>query len=485
MQYSLFSEREAVWGRIQIAVSLGLTTLAFWGSYTIKGALPDELGVLFPFSRYLELLYVVLVIRFFLLEKSNLYRNFFGRKPFGILVLLTRTVLIGLLLLVTYIYLLRRLDIMSRLLIGLFAALDLSLLGLWHIGVHSLVPRFFRSTDFHRRRILIVGDGEIGREMVRTFECSSRDQLEVVGFLRLERDERESASPAKDTRVEGKPVLGVLEDLSEILRRNVIDEVIFALRDTDMTKRIRDYLMICEMSGVQARIRSNFFGSLIAKTRLDDVAGYQLLSFSTTPQAHWQLFFKEIFDRLGAAVVIVLLSPLLALVALMVRLNSPGPAIFRQVRCGLNGRRFECMKFRTMVREAEDLRAALESCNEMEGPVFKIERDPRVTGIGKFLRKYSLDELPQLFNIMRGEMSFVGPRPPIPEEVENYEPWQRRRLSMKPGLTCIWQVSGRNQVPFERWMEMDLDYIDRWSLKFDLWLLLRTLPAVLSARGSS
>ncbi len=192
---------------------------------------------------------------------------------------------------------------------------------------------------------------------------------------------------------------------------------------------------------------------------------------------------KSILDRVLAAVGLLVLSPLFLLVGILIKISSPGPVLFRQARYGLNGRIFTLFKFRTMVVDAEKMREDLKAANEMDGPVFKIKEDPRVTGIGRLLRKTSFDELPQLINVLRGEMSLVGPRPPIPSEVKEYDHWQRRRLSMKPGLTCIWQVSGRNDVSFEEWMRMDLAYIDRWSLLLDVKLLLKTLPAVLLGTG--
>jgi exopolysaccharide biosynthesis polyprenyl glycosylphosphotransferase len=190
-------------------------------------------------------------------------------------------------------------------------------------------------------------------------------------------------------------------------------------------------------------------------------------------------------DVTGSALGLAVLSPLFALVALFIKATSPGPVLFAQERMGLNGRRFKCLKFRTMIVDAEARLAELQHLNEVDGPVFKIRRDPRITKIGVFLRKASVDELPQLWNVLRGDMSLVGPRPPIPAEVEKYERWQRRRLSMRPGITCLWQISGRSNVDFDRWMRLDLNYIDNWSLALDLVILLKTVPAVLTTRGAA
>ncbi len=278
-------------------------------------------------------------------------------------------------------------------------------------------------------------------------------------------------------------MLGIKSQLSDLLEHRVIDEVVFAISHTRLAE-IRNDLVLCEERGIQTRIKSGLFSGLISKTRLEILDGIPLLSFSTTSQKDMQLFLKGLLDRVVALVGIIVLAPLMGLIALLIKLSSTGPILFSQTRIGLNGRQFTFYKFRTMVENAEELRAALSSENELSGPVFKIREDPRVTWLGGLLRRSSIDELPQLYNVLLGEMSLIGPRPPLPNEVEEYEPWQRRRLSMKPGLTCVWQVSGRNLVPFEKWMEMDLQYIDNWSLTLDLVIVLRTIPVVLRGYGA-
>ena len=194
---------------------------------------------------------------------------------------------------------------------------------------------------------------------------------------------------------------------------------------------------------------------------------------------------KRAIDIVVSAVALALLSPLLLVVAALVKFSSRGPLLFRQARVGQHGRQFNMLKFRSMVVNAEELKARLLARNEQQGPVFKMKRDPRITAVGRFIRKYSIDELPQLLNVLRGEMSLVGPRPPIPAEVAKYEAWQRRRLSVRPGLTCVWQVSGRNEISFEEWMYLDMQYIDHWSLQRDLELIAKTVPVVLTGRGAS
>jgi exopolysaccharide biosynthesis polyprenyl glycosylphosphotransferase len=213
--------------------------------------------------------------------------------------------------------------------------------------------------------------------------------------------------------------------------------------------------------------------------------GVPFVTFTTTPSNDSQLAVKRVLDIALSLLLLTVTAPVMVIASIAIKLSSPGAVLFRQERIGLNGRIFTLYKFRTMIENAHQLRGEVEHLNEMSGPVFKAKSDPRITTVGRILRKFSFDEIPQLWNVVRGDMSLVGPRPPIPEEVDLYQRWQRRRLSMKPGLTCLWQVSGRNDLDFNRWMELDLQYIDNWSPLLDLKILLRTIPAVLSGRGAS
>jgi len=209
-----------------------------------------------------------------------------------------------------------------------------------------------------------------------------------------------------------------------------------------------------------------------------------VMAFRTVPEYSWQVIFKDVFDRVAAAILLAAISPIIVMVAFLIKVTSKGPVLFKQVRQGLRGRPFALYKFRTMVSNAEQLKAELEVLNEMDEIVFKIENDPRITRLGRVLRKWSIDELPQLFNVLKGEMSLVGPRPMLHTEIDKFRYWQRRKLSVKPGLTCLWQVSGRSNLRFEEWMQLDLEYIDNWSLTLDLRILLNTIPVVLTAKGA-
>lgn len=285
-------------------------------------------------------------------------------------------------------------------------------------------------------------------------------------------------------------VIGTMDNYKDILTSNAIDEIIFAVR-ISLIENIQYYLKISEQLGISTRIIPDFqFQRILyrpetATVYMENFVGMPTISLSSVPlQQTTGLLLKTTIDYLGALGGFILTTPLFLIIGLAIKLSSPGPVFFKQERCGLNGRKFILYKFRTMVENAEDLKKQLWYENEMDGPVFKIKNDPRITPIGRFLRKTSLDELPQLINILKGEMSFVGPRPPIPSEVEQYALWQRRRLSMKPGLTCIWQISGRNKINFEKWMKLDLEYIDNWSIWLDLKLIFLTSREVFLGNGN-
>ncbi len=264
----------------------------------------------------------------------------------------------------------------------------------------------------------------------------------------------------------------------------MVDDVIFAVHRRELD-RLEDLFLSLQEQGIRTRFAMDLFPHTQARVQLEDLDGMPLLSFATTPTSQLQLMSKRALDVALAAVLLLIGLPIAGLIALSIKLVYGGNVLFRQTRCGLNGRFFTLYKFRTMVEDAEERRLELMHLNEMKGPVFKLRSDPRVTPLGRLLRRFSLDEIPQFWNVLRGDMSLVGPRPPIPEEVAQYQRWQRRRLAMKPGLTCLWQVSGRNNLDFERWMELDLEYIDSWSPMLDLKILLKTIPAVLTGNGAS
>jgi exopolysaccharide biosynthesis polyprenyl glycosylphosphotransferase len=277
----------------------------------------------------------------------------------------------------------------------------------------------------------------------------------------------------------------VLYELGDVLAKEAVDEVFVALPVERYSNIVDGVVQQCEEQGIMVRVRTPMFNLRIARTHIDDLDGVPVISIHSGPQEGWQLFVKRLIDAVGSAFLVILLSPLLLLVSLLIKATSPGPVFFRQERLGLNKRRIKLLKFRTMVPDADKQQRELEHLNEAEGPVFKIKNDPRVTAVGRFLRRFSIDELPQLFNVLTGEMSLVGPRPLPIRDVERIDAqWHKRRFSVKPGLTCLWQVNGRSDVNFERWVRLDLEYIDRWSLGLDMKILAKTIPAVMRGSGA-
>ena len=392
---------------------------------------------------------------------------------------LTKANAIGLGLVVFSAYLLKEQDI-SRSFLLLFGFVNMLFVSGERLLLRAVLQHY-RSGGLMSRNVLIVGTGEDAVDFARLVGRNANWGLSLLGMVAVRAGD---GSPGAGSAVEGFPILGTVADLEKIFAATVVDEVIFVVPGR-MLGEFEEAFLLCEDLGINARIAVGMFPHLIARAHLEDFQGRPLLTFTTTSTNSLALAAKRLIDLIvGIALFAVLFVPGL-LIALLIKLDSRGPVLFSQVRSGLQGRRFRMHKFRSMVADAEARRAEVEDLNEMDGPVFKIKNDPRVTRMGRVLRKTSLDELPQLLNIIKGEMSLVGPRPPIPSEVEDYHRWQRRRLSMKPGITCLWQVSGRNRIDFEEWMKLDLRYIDTWSLWLDFKILLRTIPAVLIGRGAS
>jgi len=334
--------------------------------------------------------------------------------------------------------------------------------------------------------VLVVGIGPIGR--LTASDLRQRGRHRVIGHLQLESENgRETALLQRSYASDGAEcrILGGAAQLEQVLRTVAVDEVYVAGKVRAHGEQMQEAIRICERFGIPFAVPAYAF-------RLDRaqpveasavVDGY--LHYETHKPMPQQQAMKRLFDIVASALALWLLLPLFVVVVALIKLTSRGPVFFRQTRVGLHGRTFNMLKFRSMVVNAESLKASLAAQNEQAGPVFKMRRDPRVTRIGRFIRKYSIDELPQLINVLRGDMSVVGPRPPVPDELSKYEAWQRRRLSVRPGLTCIWQVSGRNQISFEDWMLLDMQYIDHWSLARDFQLIFRTIPVVITGRGAS
>jgi exopolysaccharide biosynthesis polyprenyl glycosylphosphotransferase len=324
--------------------------------------------------------------------------------------------------------------------------------------------------------IIVVGTGREAEEIAEVIDQQRHWNLRLVGFVSAD-------GKRQKERVKGYPVLGGRTDFPQIISDNVVDEVVFAVPRQSI-ERLGELFLLCEEEGIKTRVVLNLFPHLFSKVFLERLQDIPLLTFSTTPTNELALFVKRFTDIVVSSVCLIVLSPLFLIVSLLIKLTSEGPVLFKQARSGLYYRTFTMYKFRTMVVDAEERKRDVRHLNEMDGPIFKIRNDPRITGIGKWLRKTSIDELPQLINVLKGEMSLVGPRPHPVEEVRGYTSWQRRRLSMKPGITGLWQVGGRSDTTFAESMKHDLNYIDNWSLWLDIKVLTKTLPAALLGKGA-
>jgi exopolysaccharide biosynthesis polyprenyl glycosylphosphotransferase len=474
----MFSRHNRIIGAFYLCADMLLALISFWLAWEIRTYLitPRPLYSLSNYPWVVPLAVGIWIVVGLLagiyreINEEDLRRAFLDplKAGFGAMVLLFAA---------TYAI---KFQYLSRLLLVLFSATALVATTLFRLLARRFAGPLRRSLA-GLRSFLLVGEGPEVMEVARSIEAHESRGMQILGFVRtgsaplsmLEGSSLRCAYPVFD-----------LSQLPELLRRHVIDEVIFAI-SKDELERLGESFLACEVEGVKTRVLLTFFPQVISKVYLEHLGEKPLLTFATTPENEYLLLLKRALDFVMAVMLLVLLSPLMALLALLIRLSSGAPVLYRQTRCGLSGRRFTLYKFRSMRPDADLDREELEALNEVDGPVFKISHDPRCTPVGRFMRKFSLDELPQLLNILKGDMSFVGPRPPLPEEVEKYERWQRRRLRMPPGLTCLWALEGRSRLSFRRWMELDLDYIDHWSLALDCKILLKTVPIVLLGRGAS
>lgn len=376
-----------------------------------------------------------------------------------------------------------RLTYLSRVFVALFFLFFLALSTL----AKKLLGSYYGRRGLrlkHQRVLILIGCGPQAKQIAETVQNNPELGIGLRGFLIP--DFAQDEYGAEEIQKLGLPCLGETPSLPQILQREVVDGVIFSSDSRAKDRaRFEELCLLCEDVGVDVLLPVNPFPHLVARVKLERLESFTLLHFTTVSHDAIPLFLKRSLDFTSTLLGLSLLLPLFAVVALLIKATSKGPVFFVQERVGLRGRRFRMVKFRTMVADAEKRLEEVRHLNEVDGPVFKIKHDPRITAVGRFLRMSSIDELPQLWNVLRGDMSLVGPRPPLAAEVENYERWQRRRLSMRPGITCLWQVSGRSNVDFDRWMGLDLEYIDNWSLGLDFLILLKTVPAVFFGRGAS
>lgn len=330
------------------------------------------------------------------------------------------------------------------------------------------------------RSVVIVGVNDRAMLMAKRIEARPELGYQIKGFV------DDPSARIDSLEGTGYPLLASLGNFRSFLHQHSVDEVIICLPLKSRYEAAARIITLCEKEGVVVRLLSDFFSLELGRMRTDFLDGLPMITITTGAQEGWLIVAKRLLDLVGSVFLIALLSPLLLATALLIKATSPGPVFFVQERLGLNKRLFCIYKFRTMVQGADRMQQELEHLNEVDGAAFKIRNDPRITPIGKFLRKTSIDELPQLFNVLKGDMSLVGPRPLPVRDYQNFdEDWHRRRFSVKPGITCLWQVGGRSDLDFNQWMELDMLYIDRWSFWLDIKILLQTIPAVLKSRGAS
>ncbi len=487
----MLKERARILAVVIFLLDLVFVAAAFLTAFSVRSWLLPSMAPgtfpsrLYPLSEYLPLLPLAVAIWGGLLLSSGRYRSHRTVPILDEAWAILRVCLSGAVIFTLVLYIARvdehllGNDRISRFWVFLFALFACLFLLAEKLALRT-TARYVRARGFNYRGVLIVGTSPTAHRIADSIRVHRFWGYRVLGFIDIGNGDE---VPGASWR--GRfPLLGQVEDIPRIVESNVVDDVIFAVHRKELD-RLEDLFLSLHEQGIRTRFALDLFPHTRARVEMEDLDGMPLLSFATTPTSQLQLMAKRALDVALAALMLLIGLPVVTVIALAIKVTSGGTVLFRQTRCGLNGRFFTIYKFRTMVEDAEERRLELMHLNEMKGPVFKLRSDPRVTLLGRFLRRFSLDELPQLWNVLRGDMSLVGPRPPIPEEVAQYQRWQRRRLAMKPGLTCLWQISGRNNIDFDRWMQLDLEYIDSWSPMLDVKILLKTIPVVISGRGAS
>lgn len=474
----MFSRRSRFISFSCVLNDLLATVVAFLFAYGLRVWVSERiwhLHPLFSFGKYAPVLVAALVLFPFFGYALGAYRQIEFRRPRDIATDLVKIVTLGMLALVAGLFATRG-EFVSRSFLVAFGTFEFLLLAIsrW---VFLASTFWLRSKPERIRNFVIVGTTPGSMEVASLLEEGERFGFRLLAFV----DARTEPDHIEGLR-NSYPVLPK-ERLSELLHNRVVDEVVFAVGKEGLTS-LEPLMQQCEEEGVHMRVHLDFLPKGFSHVFVEHLSHVPLLTFASSPQNDFALLFKRCVDVAVSALALAVLSPLLVVLAALIKLTSRGPVFYRQVRCGVGGRRFTLLKFRSMVANADEFFPDLKDLNEVDGPVFKMRNDPRCTAVGRWMRTLSLDELPQLWNVLRGDMSLVGPRPPLPEEVEQYEPWQRRRLRIRPGMTCLWALEGRSQLRFDRWVKLDLLYIDNWSVWLDFKILLKTIPAVLSGRGA-
>src|SRR5262245_1507507 len=469
----MFEERSEQLYRVTTLLDLCLTIFVFLGASWLRNLLLDDEPA--DLLSHIAFLPFILAVWMLSLALFGAYRSPRSTSRLGYTWAIARAVGAGLACLFTVLFVMK-IQYVSRAVILIFAPLDFLAPAGIRLGVVWYFQRSLRDGDGFRR-VLIVGSGTRARWLAETLLRHSEWGIRIVGHL--------DPDPTRvGDRVLQSSVVGTVGDITSFLKENVIDEVILAV-PRSMIPDVDKIARACEEEGVKLCLMADVLDVRAARTRLVALGPLALRDVEPVAQEEWRLLVKRLMDLAIASLVLVLLLPLIGLIAVAIKLDSPGPIFFAQERVGFHKRRFRMLKFRTMVAGSDRLQAQIEHLNEAKGPIFKIANDPRITRVGRLLRRSSLDELPQILHVLTGEMSLVGPRPMSLRDVDLFDQGiQRKRFSLKPGLTCLWQVSGRSNLPFSKWLELDLPYIDPWSLPLALKLLFKTIPAVLTGEGA-
>ncbi|MCD4720401.1 MAG: sugar transferase [Desulfobacula sp.] len=468
---------------MQKGIDIGITAFSFIAAYFIKrNLLPGKFSTLSIEPNYYIILLLIIIAWYISFKWMGMYMSYRQAPFWDFFKVILKSCFMGMIFVSIAMYIFHIQGI-SRLLIGIFLILDVCLLTLSKFIIFKSLERI-RTDGFNTRNVLIVGSGNRACQVIDAVEERKATGYRVLGCFDINK------SKLGEIVTNEHKVIGLVKDLEGYLRDNIVDELIFAISLKKLKKGDR-YIAFAESMGIKVRIVPDWelhylmYRPDVATIQFEEFLGIYNMALQSTPQNEGKMLIKHAFDFAAAILLTLLLLPLLSVIALAIKFFSRGPALYKQERLGMNGRRFMVYKFRTMVENADEMLKELAEMNEADGPVFKIKDDPRIIPhIGAFLRKSSLDELPQLLNVLKTEMSLVGPRPPIPKEVDDYSVWHRRRLSMKPGMTCLWQIAPRrNDLSFEDWMKLDLKYIDNWSLFNDFKILVLTAKAVLTGSG--
>jgi len=467
----MLKERETVLRRFFLFVDCVIISLAFFLAFLLKGMLhePGE-----PLKRYVVTLLIAIPLWCLTLYANGIYLSMRTRSYLEILWAIIKSAVLTFLATATAIYFLKHSQT-SRLFFMLFGGFSFGFILLEKTALF-MSSHYVRRQGLNTRRLLIVGTGKRTQEFVKKADGHPEWGFEILGAIDDE--------PGRGVHRVGRlDIVGSLDDIPRIFHKDAVDEVVFVVPRSRLNS-LQDAIHKCETEGVVVTVAVDLFDTLLAKSSVTELDGLPLLHFKTTHAREWELLVKRMFDFAASGLGILVLSPFLLITAILIKATSKGPVFFKQDRLGLSGRKFTLYKFRTMRIGAHDILSDVADLNAMTTPAFRDKKTKWITPVGRFLRKFSLDELPQLFNVFVGHMSIVGPRPTVPDEVEKYKSWQRRRFSMKPGITCLWQVNGRNNIAFEDWMKLDLEYLDSWSLWLDAKILLKTVPVVLFGIGA-